>query len=179
MVELPTQEYLLECFNYDSETGKLFWKKRPLKHFKNQHYTDCWNTRFANTEALTSLVGGYKHGTLNGKRVRTHRVIYKLITGDDPDVIDHSFGDTQDNRFENITNGSQQDNMKNCVKRCDNSSGVTGVSWSGDRQKWVAMISDNGKYKSLGRFATFEEAVTARKQAEIELKYHPNHGRDK
>lgn len=52
--------------------------------------------------------------------------------------------------------------------RKNNSSGKTGVSWSEDRQKWVAQICLNDKQTSLGRFDTFEEAVAARESAELE-----------
>ena len=31
--ELPSQKYLLECFDYDQDTGELTWKKRPRHHF--------------------------------------------------------------------------------------------------------------------------------------------------
>lgn len=52
--------------------------------------------------------------------------------------------------------------------RKNNSSGKTGVSWSDERQKWVASICLNNKPTSLGRFDTYEEAVAAREKAEID-----------
>lgn len=52
--------------------------------------------------------------------------------------------------------------------RRNNRSGRTGVSWSEERQKWVAQICLNDKPTSLGRFDTFEEAVAAREKAELE-----------
>lgn len=30
---LPSQEFLLERFNYNQETGILTWKRRPKDHF--------------------------------------------------------------------------------------------------------------------------------------------------
>ena len=45
-------------------------------------------------------------------------------------------------------------------------------------QKWRAQIRVDGKRKHLGYFDTFDDAVAARKAAEIEHNYHPNHGRD-
>lgn len=31
-IKHPTQKYLKECFDYDSSTGNLIWKNRPLYH---------------------------------------------------------------------------------------------------------------------------------------------------
>lgn len=50
--------------------------------------------------------------------------------------------------------------------RYPNTSGVTGVSWRGNRKKWRAYIVINGKQKMLGYFDTKEEAVAARKKGE-------------
>jgi len=50
----------------------------------------------------------------------------------------------------------------------NNTSGKTGVSWSEERQKWVASICLNNKPTSLGRFDTYEEAVEVREKAEME-----------
>lgn len=34
--QLPSKEYLDECFDYSKETGTLIWKARPVSHFKNE-----------------------------------------------------------------------------------------------------------------------------------------------
>ena len=47
---------------------------------------------------------------------------------------------------------------------------VTGVSWDKAKGKWIAQICHKQKRKNLGRFNTYEEAVAARKKAEIELR---------
>ncbi len=43
-------------------------------------------------------------------------------------------------------------------------------------QRWQAFIKRGGKSRYLGTFLTAGEATAARKAAEIELGYHPNHG---
>lgn len=48
----------------------------------------------------------------------------------------------------------------------NNTSGVKGVSWNTDREKWEAYISVHGKRIGLGKFKEFADAVNARKQAE-------------
>ena len=50
-----------------------------------------------------------------------------------------------------------------------NTSGVTGVFFDRERQKWVASITYNHKRMLLGRFASKEDAVLARLTKEAEL----------
>ncbi len=50
-----------------------------------------------------------------------------------------------------------------------NKSGVKGVTWDKNRNKWMAHIMISRKRKMIGRFDTLEEAIEARKKAENEL----------
>lgn len=54
----------------------------------------------------------------------------------------------------------------------NNTSGVKGVSWNKEKEAWDAYIGIHGKRIRLGRYAKFEDAVKARKQAEEEY-YQP------
>lgn len=83
-------------------------------------------------------------------------------------VVDHINRNQLDNRRENLRICTQQKNMFNQSKRCTNTSGVIGVSFDKERNKWAAQIMINGKNKHLGRYDTLEEAADARRQAEIE-----------
>ena len=67
----------------------------------------------------------------------------------------------------------------NRTKAANNTSGVTGVGWDRSKTRWVAHIKKNGKYKALGAFRSFAEAVAARKEAEKMFGFHPNHGSEK
>lgn len=180
---LPSKEYLEECFTYEPETGLLYWKKRPLKHFKYSKFPtiECnrFNNRYFNKEALNSINRyGYKVSSLNGKCVRAHRVIWKLITGIDAEILDHIDGDKTNNRIQNLRNVTQIDNQKNQKRYITNMSGTTGVFWNTRVQKWQAFINKERNKKHLGYFDNFEEAVDTRKKAEVEFGYHINHGRN-
>jgi hypothetical protein len=48
---------------------------------------------------------------------------------------------------------------------------TTGVSWCRTRRKWQAQINRGGVAKHLGLFANIDDAVAARKAAEVE--FHP------
>lgn len=56
--------------------------------------------------------------------------------------------------------------LENRKINSNNTSGVTGVSYSKSKKKWVAYMKLQGKNISLGTFNTKEEAIQARKEGE-------------
>ena len=53
--------------------------------------------------------------------------------------------------------------------RSNNTSGVPGVDWLEQKQRWRASICFKGTRRYLGSYLRFEDAVEARKKAEHEL----------
>ncbi len=179
---LPTKEDLALLLRYDPDTGLLYWRKRTEEMFTDgghsaAHTCARWNSRFAGKEALTKVNVGYRCGRLNYRYVLAHRVIWKLVTGQDAVQVDHIDGDRFNNRWKNLRDVSSSDNHKNAARRSDNTSGAVGVVWHKTKKRWMAGTNLNGKYQYLGLFETFDEAVAARKAAEAKHGFHPNHGR--
>lgn len=168
---LPTQKYLKECFTYDPETGLLYWKHRPVEHFKTVTAWKIWNSKYPDTLALNTLRHGYLTGEISNEPVFAHRVIYKMWYGEEPEFILHKHGNTQDNRIENFSTGSHELNMKDKITYKNNTSGVKGVSFHKPSGKWRAYISKDRKVKALGLYTDIEDAIAARKAAEVELGY--------
>ena len=83
---------------------------------------------------------------------------------------DHINRNEFDNRKSNLRHCTQQENSYNKSKRTDNTSGIIGVSWNKNRQKWVSYINAGGKRIPLGYFIDKEEAIKSRLIAE--QKYH-------
>ena len=81
-------------------------------------------------------------------------------------VVDHINRNTLDNRKENLRLATMQQNAMNRSVQPNNTSGIPGVSWRKDRNKWRAFITINGKQKSLGLYENKEDAIAARKIAE-------------
>lgn len=108
-----------------------------------------------------------------------HRVAWFLYTGEDPLglQIDHINGIRCDNRRENLRLVTIQENNKNQRVQVNNKSGVVGVGWHKASGKWLAQISSKGKRVHLGTFSSKTDAAAARKAAEIEYAFHPNHGK--
>lgn len=102
-------------------------------------------------------------------RIDKHHQIYmhQIILPNSIEV-DHIRGKEtrNDNRKENLRPCLHQENMMNIGLRGNNTSGVTGVSWSKQHQKWVSWITYKNNVVHLGVFDKFEDAVKARKEAE-------------
>lgn len=180
---LPDQDVLLQLLRYDADRGKLFWLERAVKWFNDtpnrraEHTAKIWNLRYAGREAFTAINGtGYYSGHVLDWGGTAHRVIWKMETGEDPDQIDHANGIRTDNRWGNLRNVTTATNTRNAKRRTDNSTGHVGVYWYPHERvtgKWLAKISS----KHIGYFDSFDDAVAARKAAEIAHDFHPNHGR--
>lgn len=178
MKSLPSRQYLNTILSYDPATGELTWKSRPLSHFKDQRGCSTWNTMFAGKPAFTATDRkGYRVGAINNEGQRAHRVIYMLMTGSDPDQIDHIDGDPSNNRWTNLRSLPGGLNQKNMKRPRNNQSGHIGVFWREDKQRWLAYITSDKKRINLGHFEDINDAIAARKQAEIDHGFHPNHGR--
>lgn len=168
---LPCVDYLRKRFQYDPETGKLYW--RP-----NAAAPREWNSRWAGREAFTARTTGYRIGRLDGKNYLAHRVIWAILTGSWPThQVDHVNGDREDNRVRNLREVSNTENARNATVSANNTSGVTGVWHDARRDRWVAEIKVDRRKRHLGSFATLEEAAAARKAAERQHGFHENHGK--
>jgi len=121
---------------------------------------------------------GHMIVSYEGEQILAHRLAWFIFYGKWPEgTIDHINGDPKDNRIENLRDVPHEENMRNCKKRKDNTSGVTGVYYHKLSGKWQARGYLGGKASSLGLFCDKEAAIKARKQWEIENGYHANHGR--
>ncbi len=122
---------------------------------------------------------GYVYIGLKKKRLLAHRLAFKIMLGYFPEQVDHENHIKSDNRWKNLRAVNNQENQKNRSKSKNNTSGVTGVVWRKKVKRWVARIKVDKKEIHLGYFNKFHEAVNARKLAEVEYKFHKNHGKDK
>ena len=145
-----------EFIDYNSETGTMIWKKVLSNRTKAGALCG------ANVDSK-----GYARVCFAGKQYRAHRVAWALFYGVDPDrQIDHINGDRQDNRIENLRLATNTQNSRNTKLSRNNTSGVTGVTFSTAAQKWIAQITVSRKNVYIGVFPDKVDAIKARKQAE-------------
>jgi len=182
--QLPTPELLRKLLRYESYSGKLFWLERTIDMFGAGGNGGAlgnmrrWNARFANKEALTARnADGYCNGRIFGETYLAHRVIWAMYYDEWPDdQIDHENHVRNDNRIKNLLDASYQDNCRNQKMYSNNTSGFTGVSKDKASGKWVSSIKIMGKSIHLGYFDKKTDAISARKQANINHGFHSNHG---
>ena len=103
---LPPIEVLREYFSYDLETGIVI-RLKPSKY--KPHTSGPCGT----TEAKGHLVVKFQ-----GKRIKLHRLAWKLVTGQEPpDEIDHKNRDRADNRWVNLRASTSEGNCANSKKK--------------------------------------------------------------
>jgi hypothetical protein len=168
--ELPSQEYLHKCFDYDEETGELTWKVRPLEHFKNTRCFNAWNVKNSNRKAGTVQTRGYVSVKIDGIRYRVHRVVYKYVHGVDPNHIDHINFNTSDNRICNLRSCTHTQNHQHSKTQVNNTTGFKGVNIVKRKGsvKYLSRITINSNRIVLGYFNDAETAYAAYHKAATE-----------
>jgi len=164
-----TQEYLKECLTYNSDSGIFIWNIRPLNHFKTKRACAVINTRNGNKEAGSIDKGSWCLSIrVNSKLYLAHRLAFLYMEGYMPENgIDHIDRNRLNNKWNNLREASQRCNMQNCKLSIMNTSGVTGVCWNKNWNKWESQITINSKTKHLGPYVNFDDAVRARYNEEV------------
>lgn len=182
--DLLTQVKLKSLLSYSSDTGLFVWKKREVI----DQYAKSFNTRRAGREAGAILS---RQGTKQYKIRRiiisfnkrpynfvAHRLAWLYMTGEWPEnEIDHIDGNALNNKFDNLRDVDRQENQRNDSVRSDNKSGFTGVNWHKRDEIWNVNIRVSNKSIHIGYFKDKQDAIDARKKANIKYGFHKNHGK--
>lgn len=107
---------------------------------------------------------GYRYIGIDGRRYRAHRLAWLIVHGQMPaGEIDHINGNPGDNRIANLRDVPRGVNAQNlhAALKSNKRSGLLGVSWHPQAQRWKAKLQTGGKAKHLGYFDTPEEAHAA------------------
>lgn len=112
-----------------------------------------------------------RHGRMsvdgNRNHIYLHRVILGLPPGRRP-LVDHRNGDGLDCRRSNLRETNPTINSRNSKIRSDNTSGHMGVARMTTLGVWRATITVDGRVKNLGDYRNLNDAVEARRKAEIQ-----------
>lgn len=175
--DLPI-ELLKSFLTYDEFSGDLIWRHRERSHFPNDQAYNAWNARFPEKK-VGAVSNGYVIFSIFKRLYKAHRVAWAIYHGEWPDRhLDHIDGNRSNNRISNLRVVSRTENNMNMARKSTNTSGQTGVSRTKSGMRWRARIQANGKAKTIGSFATKEQAIAARKLAEVYYGFHDNHGRE-
>ena len=163
-----TPERLKSLLSYNPETGEFTW------------LVGGGRRRVGEIAGYLAYVGNgkiYVTIGIDGKRYYAHRLAW-LYTFDawPENQLDHIDQDSTNNRLINLRDVTHSENCKNQKIPKNNKSGVMGVIFRNDVQKWGAYIWVNRKTIHLGEFELKDDAIAARKNAEVKYNFHPNHG---
>src|SRR6266436_2503150 len=135
---------LKEIMKYDPDTG-LFTRRYKW-----------WNKVLYGGKA-----GYYIYHQVDDKTYATHWLAWFYMTGEWPKhQIDHKNRIKSDNKFLNLREATQSQNLMNGERSKRNKSGYRGVSWHSKYGKWRACISIDGKLIHLGYAETAEKAYS-------------------
>ena len=153
-----TAQRLRELLDYDPATGDFRWLGRRRGAPKNRP-PGCINGE------------GYRCITVDGVLHGAHRLAWLHVCGSPPSgVIDHINGIKTDNRIENLRDVSETTNRQNQRKASARSkSGLLGVVWDANRERWKALLYVGKIPQWIGRFDTPEEAHAAYLEAKRRL----------
>ena len=155
---LPPLEELKEFLDYNPDTGIFTWIKKPSTKIKVGQVAGRANGN------------GYVRIQFKSINYYAHRLAYYMYHGVDPleNLVDHKYGDGSNNKIKNLRLANNSENGKNRINLpSDNTSGVIGVTWNKQAKKWKAQITINKVQKYLGYFTNKEDAIKARREAEI------------
>jgi hypothetical protein len=175
---------LSDLFTYDPDTGIIRHNPdRPRESFKTEQGYKMWLRRYCGQATSCSDGQGYEKVTLKrgGKSVGIycHRLALYLSGVEIAKglQVDHIDGDGTNNRLSNLRVVTNQGNSRNTKLRSDNTSGTVGVYWKSITRKWEAQITAGNKNVYLGYYTNKDDAIEARKAAEVKYGFHENHGR--
>ena len=154
--QLPDLETLRRLFYVDDENN--------LRNMITRHYK-----ALKDELAGSDTNKGYRHTSIYGRQYKNHRIIYALHYGKlpPPDMeIDHRDRDKSNNDPSNLVLVSHRDNANNRGMQRNNTSGIKGVHYHKQTDKWLTRIKIKGKWIHLGYYPRKRCAAAIRAKAD-------------
>lgn len=117
----PIPEEIKEYISYDPESGVLVRKRHNFTPGKIQRCPWGLNRPLRSKDTAGSIQVWFRDQFYLG-----HRVAWFLMTGKQPNIIDHKNGIRDDNRFCNLKNTTQSRNLRNSYRH-RNEGKITGI----------------------------------------------------
>lgn len=140
---------------YTSKGEEFYFDLEDYEKIKDY----CWHKKQPD-----GYICAYQYEARN--HIILSRLIMNVLSADRWLLVDHKNHNKSDNRKCNLRIANNSQNMMNKHIISTNTSGVMGVCWRNEHQRWRAYISTNGKQIYLGEYKEFEDAVKARRDAE-------------
>ena len=157
---LHTPEQIAKELRIDEE-GNLWWIRKGNS-----------NRRSINKPAGYLRLDGYIEIKFGHSKYLAHVIAFALWHKRWPNsgmVLDHIDRNVSNNRKENIREVSNAENMRNPKGlKSNNKSGINGVYWNSQINKWYAYLKFDGKTINGGFYEDIKSAIAARKRLEID-----------
>lgn len=141
-----TQELLKEYLHYEPLTGVFTWVKKPNRNILLGSIAGCLDSN------------GYLKITILGNQTYGHRLAFLYMTGSIPPEIDHKDLNPSNCVWGNLRPCTKAENARNRRLNSRNTSGIKGVRWCKQANKWKVTIVTDYKQQHLGYFSKLEEA---------------------
>lgn len=145
----PTiKKFAQQALTYCPDTGVFRWRITPARAVAQGSVAGCRHP------------SGHLYISIKGRAYPAHRLAWWFAKGVWPKKhIDHVDGNPSNNALGNLREVTHAQNLQAARKaRCDNTSGLLGVSFRNDCSKWQARIQRNHVSISLGVYDSPEEA---------------------
>lgn len=123
-----------------------------------------------NSRVFSTDSNGYKTVSIQGRAYKVHRIVYKMVHGKVPEMLDHIDGNPSNNNISNLRPCSHSSNGYNRKINTNNTSGVKNVCWSKHHNKWKVDVQVNKKRYCFGYYKDLELAELV--ATEARNKYH-------
>ena len=134
----------------DVATGKLYWRVSRRGVSKGAEVGTVWQN-------------GYIRVRFKKRYIYAHRIVWALVHGYWPEMLDHINSDRVDNRPSNLRECCAVENTVHRGKTTKpTTSRYLGVYWNKQKAKWQARAAINRKVAHLGFYAVEEDAAKAR-----------------
>ena len=144
---------------FEYRNGELYWK-------------NCLYKAYNGKKAGHIHRSGYWRLKINKESYQAHRVIFAMHNGYMPKQIDHIDGNKSNNKIENLREATPSQNGWNRFLQKNNKSGIKGITWRKDCNRWLAQVRVNYKIFYLGLFEDVEKAKIV--LSEFRSKHHGN-----
>jgi hypothetical protein len=163
MLEARKMEIVASRLTYFPLTGEFVWHERHGRARADRVAGHLQDTGYGAKRWIIGFGVGSR-----AYQVKAHRLAWWMMKGELPDEIDHIDGDALNNTWSNLREATSSSNKHNAHRqRPANKSGKRGV-WHVKRDDlYCARITFERQIIELGRFPTLEEAVSARRAAEL------------
>jgi len=143
-----TAERLCEVLAYDPETGNFKWRVKKATWLSVGDQAGNQNVKI-----------GYLQIRIDGKLYYGHRLAFLYMAGTMPRYVDHINCNKADNRWANLREATQSQNIANSGMFAHNKSGLKGVYWDKIRGEWGSKIKVMQKNIHLGFFGDCKAAA--------------------